>query len=84
MKFDVEAITLGDLEELETHGVNLADLQALEDGGMPSASVLIGVGWLARRSEDPDYTIDQARRIPLGELMSLVDTIETPSSADLE
>lgn len=88
MKFDIEDITLGDLEDLEAEGISLGSLAQLSDGfdleagEFPPIKVLRALAWLVDREKYP--SLDGARSARLGDLMELAASIETPTDAEGE
>ena len=63
LEFDVNTLTVGELEALEVEcGIQLLDVIAfIESGGAGSATVMVGLMWVAGRRIDPAYTLDDAR-----------------------
>ena len=62
---DVNDLELGEVEFLEDEsGLSLYELQ---DGNMTSKAV-IAIVCLVKRREDPNYTMDDARKVKLSEL----------------
>lgn len=63
-------ITLGDLAELEGHGIrfDLDKLSALEEGGDLPLPLLVGFCWIRLRHSRPGMTIEDAWALDLGEV----------------
>jgi len=60
---DITTLTLGDLEEVES--VVGGDVLREIGRGTPSPKTLTALVWVVKRREDPAYTLDDARTIPL-------------------
>jgi hypothetical protein len=62
--YPLEDFTLGELEWLEDHmGAPLSDAQALQ-----TMKAAVGVVYLIKRREEPEFTLDQARETKLATL----------------
>jgi hypothetical protein len=60
---DYDRITLGDMESLEEH-VGPHVWEELR-GGKPSAKTLVALVWIMRRRDDPTFTLEDARQVPV-------------------
>lgn len=61
----------------EEFGIDLlSSMETLQDGSEFDTKVLTGLIWIAKRHEDPDYTLEQAKREPI---MSLVGGESEPN-----
>lgn len=82
--FDVDSLTLGDLESLESYGVSLSELALIADldvekGQLPPAKVLTAVAWMMGKENNPDLTILECRDLTLDEMLDLIsDAASTP------
>ena len=84
--FDTSTLHLGDLEILETGlGVSLQDIADInistDDQGspttMPPARVMVAIGWLMLKSDNPAATLDEARAMSLDDITArLADDTE--------
>ena len=64
LSIDVNDLDLGEVEFFEEQsGVSLSDLQ---DGAM-TAKAVIALVCVVKRRENPDYTMDDARKVKLSE-----------------
>ncbi len=73
--YDLEDFELGDLEWLEDFiGAPLSDQEALN-----RMKTAIGFVYLVKRREDPEYTIDQARKVKLAAIDAPEEEPETPA-----
>lgn len=85
LAIDPAKLTLGDLEDFEeaTGTGLLAVFESLNSDGLSSLKMkdLTTLIWIVRRSDDPDFTLAQARRMSFGELQSMEFEL-TDSSAD--
>lgn len=71
---DPQDLTLGELEEFEAAtGMTMADI------GKGTAKAILGLIWLAKRREDPSFTLDDARKLKVGEITFANPTAAAPS-----
>lgn len=71
MNFDINQLELGELEDIEeVTGINPG---ALEGKALP-VKMMTAIAWVLKRRDDPAFTLEQARRIKVVELLE-----ETPS-----
>jgi hypothetical protein len=64
-KIELEDLTLGEAEELETlTGVTLESIAS----GRPPVKVLTALLYLVNRRDNPDFTMDDARSIKIAQL----------------
>lgn len=69
LEFDPDDLTLEEAEALEeTTGRPLAEIAVRFTRGQLSMKELIVLVWLARRREDPTFTIEDARRVRITSL----------------
>ena len=62
---DVNDLTLGEVEEIENlTGLTVGDFG---DGTKMSAKLVTAFVYISKRRTDPDFTIEDARKIKLGE-----------------
>lgn len=67
-------LTLGDLELLESEaGLSFTEIVAQLHGEdvMPPIKVLLALAFVVRHREDPDFTKDDARAVPLSEMLEI-------------
>ena len=70
--FDINELDLGELEDFaEATGI---DPMQLQDGWQPTLKAVRAFVWLVKRRQDPALTLDDARRVKVSELASLVPT----------
>lgn len=75
--FDFQDLTLEEIEFFEEYtGVTL---EAVQPGRMP-AKVLTAVAYLAKKRTDPDFTIDQAKKLKITEATDALGSIVAPPS----
>lgn len=68
---DLKTFLTGDLIDLEEAGGSLTDMQ--------SAKTIVALIWLTRRKEDPTFTFEDAKKIPVGELdISVAEGVADP------
>lgn len=65
MKIDANHLTLNDLKEVER--LSGGDLQGLATGKM-SADMLIALVYVVKRREDPEFSLEDAGNVRVGEL----------------
>lgn len=81
-----DALTFGDLEDFETYvGTPLMDtFDKVGAGGIGSISgkALVALVWICGRGENPDMTLDEARKAKLTDLEVEVGTEDPTPAAD--
>lgn len=69
---DLDAFTLGDIEDFEeASGVTFMQLHSAlqnNDYTVLSGKVIKALAWIMKRHEDPDFTLQQARDVSLGDV----------------
>ena len=69
LTFDLNKVTLGDIVDIEeVCGVAWDDI--LDMDGLPT-KVLLAMVWVAKRRDDPDFTLDDARQTPVAEIQKM-------------
>lgn len=69
LEVDPEDLTLEEIGDLEdVTGKSLDEIAADLAVERYSAKLLIGLIWIAGRRTDPEYTLEQARAVKVGEL----------------
>ncbi len=69
---DLDSITIGQLETLENIGVDIAEFEDEK----PTARAMLAMAWLIKNQEDPNYTLDDARRMTMSEVDALVADVD--------
>lgn len=73
LALDVEALTIGDLEDFQdVTGKSLGDVLGEGHGG--DMKVLKAIVWIAKRQQDPTTTLDDVRSIRFADLSLSGDT----------
>lgn len=85
IKLNPDALTFGDLEDFETQtGEGLLDtfesIEKKQDLSGLSMRCITALLWICTRTENADFTLDDARKIKLSELKDL--EIEVAGEAD--
>ena len=62
---DSDRMTLGDIETFEE--MTGERLETLEDG-RPSGKALVALVYITKRRDDPNYTVEDARKVPVSDL----------------
>lgn len=68
---DPNDLTLGELMDFEeASGEKVSDVFAASEGAAPSfsARTLTALVWVIRRRDDPNYSLDDARTVKIGDL----------------
>lgn len=76
MPSPLDTLTVQDLYSLESIGVTLEDLSALEDlepDTYPPAKIFHAIAWIAGRVTNPNLTLDEVRKQPLSQIMTLTE-----------
>lgn len=68
LRFDQSQFTFGDAIDLEESGYSLADVQRLFAAGEVPARLAAVLVWLVRRKEEPTFTFEDAKALPIEEL----------------
>lgn len=84
IKLDPEALTFGDMEDFEeVSGSPLMEAFANvgKSGEMATlkAKDLVALVWICGRAEDPEFTLDQARRVRMSDIEVEVGTDADPT-----
>lgn len=67
MNINLDELTLADLADVEKK-VGRSFTAALSDPNDLSATTLQALVWVAKRREDPDFTFEQAGRLPMAQV----------------
>jgi len=69
LNFDIETMTLGEIEELETlSGVPIGAIQEGMDGSRPMGGILRAIAFIIKRRENPDFTYEDAGNLPISQM----------------
>jgi hypothetical protein len=69
---NLSQLTWGEMEELEHHAGAEAASALFAGNVLPSATVVLL--WIVKRKTDPSFTLDDARRLPITQAVSVDDT----------
>jgi hypothetical protein len=77
VSIDLDDLELGEIEEFEElMGRSLGEVD------LQSGKAMVHLIWIAKRREDPDYTLDDARKIKLSQLTGEEDEPDpTPAAS---
>lgn len=64
-KFDFESLTLEEVEQIEL--IAGTSIDQLMDAGQPKGKALKAIIYVIKKREDPNFTLEQAGKIPLKE-----------------
>jgi len=71
---DIDTLTLGDIEDIENYaGLSFSDIGEDKPGVSKLRTALV---WVLKRKENPEFTIEEARKITPDELSKIFE--ETP------
>ncbi len=82
IKLDVDQLTFGDIEDFEAHvgGDLMAAISGATSGTAP-LKAMIGLIWICQRTIDPDFTLEDARKVKVSELeVEVAEADPTPGS----
>lgn len=89
LQLNLDDVSLGDIEDFEDYtGMSFAVLDQVKDpekAASMSAKVFTGMALLALRHENPDATIEEARKVKVSQLMGAVDddpTVAEPTKLE--
>lgn len=73
VKLDFDSLSVGDLLDFEEKtGANLIETTTqMEKTGQAPMKALVGLLWICRRSEDPSYSYEDARKMKITELAEI-------------
>lgn len=71
MSFTLEDLTLGDVEEVEKYSGQ--PLASLADAESNKGRLMTALAWVIKRKEDPKFTIDDAKKMPMGDITKLLN-----------
>jgi len=80
LTFDLNEVTLGDIVDIE-EVCGLAWDDVLDMQNLPT-KVLLAMVWVAKRRDNPDYTLDDARQTPVAEIQAMTVTSDPTEAAD--
>lgn len=76
--FDWDSLTVGEVIELEEiAGVSVDDIQK---AGQPKGKVVLAMLFIVKRRDDPTFTLEQARALPVSAMSEIVGGTERPTS----
>jgi hypothetical protein len=86
LRISEDDLTVGDLEDFEDIvgrpiGEVLPRTRAEAKGWVPSAKVLKALVFIAKRRDDPGFTIEDARRVRVTELELAASSADRPTAA---
>lgn len=67
LRVDMSQFTFGDAVELEEQGFTLGKVQQLLASGEVPVRLALVLVWLFRRKEEPAFTLDDAKNMPIAE-----------------
>lgn len=80
LTFDLNKVTLGDIVDIEeVCGLPWDDI--LDMDGLPT-KVLLAMVWVAKRRDNPDFTLDDARQTPVAEIQAMTVESDPTEAAD--
>lgn len=78
MAFNINSLTLGEVDTIET--LTGASIDSIGDDGRPKGKMLAALVYVVKRREDREYTFNQAQTVTLSEAEDLIDFDEdTPN-----
>jgi hypothetical protein len=72
---DFDEITLGEIEEIEEFAD--ASLSEIGDDSKTATKLRIGLAWILKRRENPNFTIDDAKKMKMSEVMEFLGESST-------
>jgi hypothetical protein len=75
-KFDFETLTLAEVETIEL--ITGSSIDQLMDAGQPKGKALKAIIFVIKKRVDPNYTLEDAGRIPLKEAQEAFMGAEDP------
>lgn len=72
----LENLTLGDIEDFEA--ASGVPMSTLKDGGTLPFRAVVALVWVIRRQDQPDFTLDDARRLRMADLEGFL--VPTPAA----
>jgi hypothetical protein len=74
MRFDVDSLTLGEIEQIET--MARQGIGTLSDDSKPRGRMLRAIITVVKRRTDPSYTFDDSANVTQAELAAIMADIE--------
>lgn len=65
LRVDMTQFVYGDVIDVEEHGFSLAQMQKLISAGEVPVKLAVLLIWIFRRKEEPTFTYDDAKNVPL-------------------
>jgi hypothetical protein len=79
IRLDPDELTLGDAEDIEAAGFDLAGLGRLVETGKVPLKLAVLLVWITGRKVDPSFTYEDARALKVTELeIELVEVADSP------
>jgi hypothetical protein len=76
MEIDWESLTLDEVEQIETF-TGIA-IDKIMDDGVPRGRSLKVILWIIKKRTDPNYTLEQAGKLQLGDATNLLGGGDDP------
>lgn len=70
--FDINSLTVGDMADVER--ISGVSLTAMGDSDAPKAGLFMALAYVARRREDPAFTLDDAKAMTINEIGEILGT----------
>ena len=80
LTFDLDKVTLGDIVDIEdVCGVPWDDIVEMDN---PPTKVLLAMVWVAKRRDNPKFTLDDARQTPIADIRAMTVEADPTVAAD--
>ena len=80
LTFDLDKVTLGDIVDIEeVCGRSWDDIVEMDS---PPTKVLLAMVWVAKRRDNPKFTLDDARQTPIAEIQAMTVGSDPTVAAD--
>jgi len=80
LTFDLDKVTLGDIVDIEdVCGVPWDEIVEMDN---PPTKVLLAMVWVAKRRDNPKFTLDDARQTPIADIRAMTVEADPTVAAD--
>jgi hypothetical protein len=70
--FDINSLTVGEMAEVER--ISGVSLTAMGDATAPKAGLFMALAYVARRREDREFTLDDAKAMTISDIGDILGT----------
>lgn len=79
LAFDFDDLTIDEVEQIEE--ITGVSIDALQEKGMAKGKTLKAIVFVVKRRADPEFTIEQAGKLPVRDIEALLGSTAPPTPA---